>query len=467
MAIALPPLISDTGLDAPLVPAARTPGDLAWALKTLAARQAAYTLASDYYNGQHRLAFATSKFRQAFGALFQELADNVCGIVVDAMADRLQIEGIESPQTEGDGAATEAWELWEAQRLPRLAGEVHQEALVCGDAYLIIWPAPDGSHPVFYPNRASAMTVAYDPDLPGRIVRAAKAWLLEDGRCRLTLYYPDRIEKFVTRNRTQGGLPSRPTGFVPFDVEGEAWPLPNPYGQVPVFHFGNNAPVGGFGRSELHNVIPLQDALNKAVADMLVAMEFQALPQRWATGLEVPLDPATGKPMADVFKTGPGQVWATAAADTKFGEFDAANLTQFLEVQEKFRVEIARISGTPLHHMFLTGGTLPSGEALKTAEERFVRKLLDRHIAFGDVWEEALRFALRIAQPMREVAPLRLAWLDPVPRGEKEHLETLEIKQRLQVPQRQIWREVPYSDEEIDKMQEEQATVGVLPLVDQ
>ena len=55
---------------------------------------------------------------------------------------------------------------------------------------------------------------------------------------------------------------------------------------VPVVPFPNLG-EGSFGMSELRDVVPLQDALNKTLLDMLVGSESQALPQRYALGLEI------------------------------------------------------------------------------------------------------------------------------------------------------------------------------------
>src|SRR4051812_18091444 len=46
-----------------------------------------------YYGGRHPLQFATSKFRETFGSLFAEFADNWCPVVVDSSAERLQVQG--------------------------------------------------------------------------------------------------------------------------------------------------------------------------------------------------------------------------------------------------------------------------------------------------------------------------------------------------------------------------------------
>jgi hypothetical protein len=324
--------------------------------------------------------------------------------------------------------------------------EAHLDALVGGDAYLVVWPDAAGQ-PTLYPNAGATLAVKYDPETPGRIVQAAKAWLNDDGFLRLTLYYADRIEKWISAAKLSSGLvgPLNAAAFVPFEAAGVAWPVVNPWGEVPVFHFANNGFTGQLGRSELADVLPLQNALNKAVCDMLVAMEFVALPQRWVTGLEVELDPATGKPKAP-FVPGVDRVWAVGAPDARFGEFGPANLSQLVAVQEAFRTEIARVSRTPLHYL-APSGEFPSGEALKTAEAPLLAKVKQRQVVWGNVWENALGLALRMAGGPR--VRLNAQWVDPTPRNETEFLNGLAVKQALGVSDVQLQREMGYSADEI------------------
>ena len=61
------------------------------ALASLHVRAPDYALYRAYYDGQHRLAFATDKFRDAFGTILRSFADNLCPTVVDAVADRLEV----------------------------------------------------------------------------------------------------------------------------------------------------------------------------------------------------------------------------------------------------------------------------------------------------------------------------------------------------------------------------------------
>ena len=60
-----------------------------------------------------------------------------------------------------------------------------------------------------------------------------------------------------------------------------------------------------------------------------------------------------------------------------------------------------------------------------------------------------------------EDAILETTWDDPETRNEQSHMEALRIKSELGVTKHQIWRELGYSQEEIDQMDEDGATQKV------
>lgn len=422
------------------------------ALKELSRRSAGYRIYEEYYKGKHQLCFASETFRNAFGDLFRKFADNLMPAVIDAVKDKLQVTGF--VVEEGDDRADAAWEIWQRNRMHRQATEVHQEALRAGDAYVIVWPDAKGKARIV-PNKAALCAVTYDEEEPGKIVSAVKVWITTGQRVRLNLYYADRIEKYITRNSYPNGLPDGAAAFQQFEAPGEEWPLQNPYGVVPVFHFANNASVGEAGQSELTNVIPLQDALNKAVLDKMVAMEYFAFPQRYAIGLEVDTDPVTNKPIAPW--TGVERMLTIGSPDAKFGQFTAGDLSQFLSVQDSFRAEIARVSGTPMHYLMLHKGDFPSGEAMKTAEARFLAKVRDRQTSFGGEWENVVALALRIEEQADQDLQLFVQWSDPAPVSQKEQLESLTIKQGLGVSETQLLTEAGYGMADITRMQTERA----------
>ena len=412
------------------------------AIANLRINSTRYAKPERYYNGDHDLAFATEKFQNTFGTLFREFALNLCPVICDAVRDKLRVTGFSvedaTGSTGGSPVRSHSRSIWQRNRMATRAGEIHKESLRSGDAYAIVWPNSRGEA-VIYPNKAANITVAYDDDEPGRIIWAAKAWRLADRHIRLNLLYSDRIEKYISRGESEGSLPDA-KDFTPlggsseFRVSSserdrklgtrnlELGTIPNPYGVVPVFHFANNADLGMAGRSELEAAIPVQDGLNKSVLDMLVAMEFSAYRQRWAAGIEIEID-ANGKAIAP-FKAGVDHLWITDNPNARFGDFDAAHLEQFLKVKDSFRVDIASVTGTPLHYFLQTAGDFPSGASLKKAETRFLSKVRDRQESFGQVWADVMSFALMIEGYGRDIR-LLTEWEDPAPMSDREFLENI------------------------------------------
>ena len=347
---------------------------------------------------------------------------NLCPAVCDAVRDKLRITGFHRNadrvgRNAGNLARTTAEHenapqpdvdhIWHRNRMQLRAGEIHREALVSGDAFAIVWPDDEGKAAI-YPNRAVNVSVTYDEDRPGRIIRAAKFWRTADKHTRLNLFYHDRIERYITAKPGEATLPDH-RDFVPFS-DGNAGTsarmntnaeelragsprsgvIPNPYGIVPVFHFANNADLGAFGRSELESAIPVQDGLNKSVLDMLVAMEYSAYRQRWASGIEIDLD--NDGNLIPPFKAGVDHLWVTQNPEARFGDFGTANLDQFLKVKDSFRIDMASVTGTPMYYLLPHTRGFPSGEAILRAESRFIARSAIGSSRWSNV-DEIMQFA--------------------------------------------------------------------------
>lgn len=450
--------------------------DLIWAVSQYkpSHKRSRYELYWNYYEGNHRLAFATEKFRSTFGALFKEFAENVCPAVVDSLVDRLKVTGFRantaSMQTQDqpspvsgvqgitvpprkrvsisdpDGQA--AWDIWTRNRMDLRSKEVHREAAMMGDAYVIVWPDQE-MQAAIWPQLANEVSVQYDPNNPGVVLRGCKRWYdpLEK-KWRLNTYTQFEIQKYQSR-KTTADPPEEDTGYMLFDE------IPNPYGITPVFHFPRGSEQRP-GRSDLKDVIPIQDALNKSVMDLLIAMEFASFKQRYIIGIDVEVDEETGQPTdANAKNYGVDRMMAIPNEEAKVGQFDATDLSQFLRVQEKFWASAARVSGTPLHYFFITEGDFPSGESQKAAEARFSTRIEDCQTGWGNQWEDTIEFAMVIDGVSKEDLELDALWEDASPRSQSELADTAVKKKAIGVPRSQLLREQGYSDEEIDRFLQE------------
>src|SRR3989304_8762945 len=93
--------------------------------KRLIDRRPALQVLDNYYIGKHPLLFAPERFRATFKHILEHLSDNWCGVVVDAVEERLNVQGFRIPsenvetrervvQGPGDQAA---WEIWQRNNL--------------------------------------------------------------------------------------------------------------------------------------------------------------------------------------------------------------------------------------------------------------------------------------------------------------------------------------------------------------
>jgi len=426
--------------------------EIKWALGALNgsvdgySRAALYQTYADYYNGAHPLLFANAKFLETFGSTFRANTENLCKLPVDILADLLQVEGFVS-RNESDTATPEITaEIWRRNRMDERAGQIHKNAPIFGESYVIVWPDGEGE-PVIYPNLPGNVVVEYHSEQLGYIVRAAKYWT-EGDRARLTVYTPELITRYRSRNKAST-MPSA-NGFELYETEAVPAEQANPYGKVPIFRFVNNAGVGSSGESELRDIIPPQDRLNKGLCDMLLAAEYSAYPQRYALGIDIKKD-ADGK-VINPFISGPSRMWAleTVAGQTaNIGELSPHGPENYLALIADARMSIARISGIPPHYFGMDAGGWPSGESLKTSSERLTRKALDRQTSFGNTWADVMRFCLQI----KGVADVEIEtlWTDPTPRlSELESWQAAQAEQMAGGSRDVTLRARGYSEEMIE-----------------
>lgn len=419
-----------------------------WALDSIAHTIEDYERFEDYYIGEHELEFSTQKWDEIFEATFEEFADNWCGVIVDSAVQRLKITGW---KTEDKDKTVEkaAEEIWDRNLMNVEEIDIHTQAFVKGDSFLMVWQDPDDKKKAeIYYNDATEVTIYYDPNNRRRVIRAAKKYNDERNQQHLLLYFPDRTETyFVPSNMTEDQVAAFAGNFglqqvdMPSGFMQDAEPVPNPYGMVPVFHFKNRSIGSTYGVSELKSIIPIQNAINKLLMDMMVASEFGSFKQKFIAGGGVP---------KDGWKSSASRIWATSDPATKFGEFTATDIEPIFKAVEVLVGHIAKISQTPMHYL-RSSGDVPSGEALKTAESGLVKKVVDRQQIWGEKWSQAMTFALRV-EGIEAKSPVRPVWQSAETRHDLEQAQTAQLKSILGIPLEHLWAEhFNYTEEEIDQ----------------
>ena len=406
----------------------------------------------DYYDGRHRLAFSSQKFRNAFGGLFSAFADNWMPLVVDAVEERLNVEGFRyGDDPEADKSA---WAIWQNCGLDALSQLGHSTSLVLGDSYAVVWGDAQGEPTVemFSPHD---VIVQYNPSNRREKVAALKRWK-DDLGVHIVLFTPQWVYKWVAGGENQDWMQETTIG--------ETWPLPNPLGVVPVVQFINRPSLDSvIGVSEFKSVIPQQDAANKLLADMLVASEFAAFPQRYVTGLEIPTDDQ-GKPIAP-FEISMDKLLVAEDSNAKFGTMPAGDLQNYIKGVELLVQHIASQTRTPPHYFYLTGN-FPSGDAIKSAETGLVAKSRRKMRFFGEAWEEVIRLCFLVqGDEKANITSAETIWGDPEYRSESELADALVKRAAIGVPRQQLWEDAGYSQTQISRfhaMEEQDAANKLL-----
>lgn len=404
-----------------------------------------------YYEGLHAVHFSQPKYQRAFGRLLASFADNFCTLIVDAVAERLAIDGFR--MTSDPDADLEAWSIWQRNDMDAGSVTAMTEALISGRAYAVVWGDEDGQ-PVIALEDASEMTCFYDPAVSRSVPqRALKRWEDEWGVWHARLWTPVS----AIRMRSSG----RSGGWVYVDEE------VNPLGVVPIVELANRPRLRLQAESELEVVAPIQDAINKVVRDALVASEFAAYPQRYVTGLEIEVD-EQGQPKPPPFDPALDRIFQAEDPAVNFGQFAAADLSNYVRLIDMLVQHLATVSRVPFHYFLINGGQAPSGEAIQSAEAGLVAKVKDRQVHFGNTWERVMRLCFAVLGDERANAfAAETIWRSPEYRTEGQHVDALLKLKTLGVPMKQLWEDAGYTPQQVERFPDLRAEMAGTTPADQ
>jgi hypothetical protein len=402
----------------------------------LCKRSAETKVFDDYYECEHPLPFLHEKARDPFRRLLKMSRANYMELVVDALVGRLEVAGFQSDaEGESDKAA---WALWQDNNLDGGSSLAFLEAAIRGNSYLLVSPDKRLDFRIT-PEHPTQVITEEKPGEPGELAAALKLWL-DDWTARLccTLYLPGNVYKFDAPEPKTGSKPR----WERREVAGEEWGGKNVLGEVPFGELTNRPRMLKPGASELRSVTGIQDRINKTIADRMMTQEAAAFPQKWATGLEIPVD-ENGQEI-EPFNVAVNKILIAEDGGAKFGQFAAADLTGYLKGKEADVHDIAAITSTPPHYLLGSMVNL-SAEALKAAEAGLIHKIYQRRRFL----EEGLERTMRLAGFASSQA--RIVWKSPEWRTEGELVDALVKMGTLGVPREVLWERWGATPQEIER----------------
>ncbi|MCM3554007.1 phage portal protein [Janibacter melonis] len=361
-------------------------------LQHLDEKAATYSQLTAYYEGRQPLTFLSPEARESLNNRLAAVSVNIPRLLVDSIAERLRITGCTRP---------DVWADWRANDLDTMHRVAHREALLLGDAFVIVWARPDGS-PLVTVESATQVAVQTDP-ATREVLSAVKRWEAPDGT-HAVHYGPDSIETWHSP-----GKGATTTGFRKVST------IDNPLGAVPVVWLRNGDRLVDRGISEMTDVLPLTDALVKLSTDMLTASEYAARPRRWASGVEL-IEDGDGNVINPFPET--DRMMISEAHETKFGQLAGTDLAGYEAAVNVVMRQISAVSGLPEHLLGIGGDNPTSADSIRASEAALTARAEARQGTYGKAWD---RVGQLMAAVRNGVSPdsvdVRMTWADPSTRS--------------------------------------------------
>ena len=404
-----------------------------------------------YYDGEEPIpAILNTDERRAFKDFLREAGANWCELIVNATLDRLRVAGFRFGATSSSGAA-DAWAIWQANGMDADSLLVHTDALVTSSSFVLVQPDDDNPSGVGITAESPfEATVLYQPGSRRRRLAGYKRFGDDphgDPHADVTsvLILPDQIVTWEPKAR-QPVIEPNPAGFV-----GMVEIVPQPK-------------TLGWPRSELTPALAIQDRINTTIFNRLVASDYGAFRQIWASGVkmarEVLVDADGGETVRALrpFDIGANRLLVAENADSRFGSFAESTLRGYLDSVEQDVNQLAAITRTPPH--YLLGAMINlSADAIKAAEAGLVAKVGQRAGFIGEGWEEVIRCALRLTgNPAAADVAAEVIWKDPETRSLGQLVDALVKLATLGVPRAVLWEKYGASPQEIERWTQLAAT---------
>ena len=391
-----------------------------------------------YYTGTQPLAFLAPESRRALGDRFGRLATNLPRLAVTSLAERLRVTGF---------TGADVWSDWLRNDLDQESGVAHREALLLGASYVIVW-ADQFGRPKVTVESARQVAVLTDPGTR-RITAAVKRWETAT-TTEAVVYLPDEI---IRLRAEQTGATT--AGFTVVET------LANPIGVVPVVRLKNSDRLLDDGVSEIVDVVPLVDALNKVLVDMMTTSEFVGRPRRWATGIELEEEDVldeNGQPTGETVATNPipegDRAMISENDSAKFGQLEAAGLDGYSTAVDVLLGQIMAVSALPAHYVGQLSDTPASADALRAAEASLTARAEARQASFGRSWEDVARLMVAVrdgADPQR--VDVRVTWADAATRSIAQEADAVvKLFQAGLLPASYALKRLGYSDTEVTEI---------------
>jgi hypothetical protein len=424
--------------------------------------------AREYHDGE-QFVYLTTRLREFLNV--DEDAEfnlNIARGIVEAITEKLRVKAFKC----ADAASSDfAWQVWTANKMDARQVDVHDAACRDSETFVIVDYDAESNTISLLPHKRytdaecdgdnEGCKAFYQNDDPNqKLLRVSKRWVETVGgksRTRLTVYHPDKIEKYELVNGN----------FVQIDEEimteegDEAWPIEwvdkagKPLG-IPVIHFKNHGL-----RQEARDAWPLQDAANKTLVDLLAASDMTGFRIYTAFGWNPTKDTLEPKPDgSNLLSVSPGAIFGSKNDKGTFSSIEGSSPEPLISTLQQLIYYAAIVTRTPVSRFQFSGQVAAEG-TLKQQQESLLAKIALRQTSFGDCWAQAMTMARKLFDTfgggsLDETQAIETMWESAETRDRLQELQALQIeKDALNVPLTMLWRKAGYSEQDIEQMMQQ------------
>jgi hypothetical protein len=397
-------------------PPRRTLADLAllsWMAAENEAKEKHYKKLREWYAGHHNVPL-TDRLKEylARDADF-DFSINYLRKPINACVERLTVVGFDGPEGIG-GEDGLLWQWWQENSMDALQNQVHRQAMIDGDTYIITGWNNEENRPTFdhepaY-DGAEGVKVHYVSNTRRVMSFATKRWIEDrlnesslriERVIRLNIYFPNEVTKYV-----QSGA-----AWTPYTEPADPrWPLPWRAGIIPVEHFRWMDDGGNWGESEIEQLIPAQMLINKSVLDEVQAgdkMAFQVMTLTGGKAVDKDGNPLTIEP---------GVIYWTENPAARWGFIPGGDLTQLRGQTDGNIIRMAQLADIPVQR-FQAQGQMPSADSQAADDSLLEVKVESQSTQLGNAWEGVMKKALTLWAEFgggRRLTPKELASIQTV-----------------------------------------------------
>lgn len=399
-----------------------------------------------YLEGEQPLQFVAPEIRSQVGDRVTELVLNWPRFGVEAYDNRLDIEGFRYAGQ--DSSDEDLWQVWQANDGGFISQQAHQEHLAMARAYIIVGEGDDPEVPLITAESPFNAIHLNDPRTHD-INSGLKTWIDLDR----TLWSSIYTTEGRTTWRMKGGDWVEDSAFTHDWGICQIVPLVNQPRILGRYRLGAYRDRT-LGRSIFHDIIPIADAANKMVTDMMVSGEFHAMPRRWATGLqESDFQDEEGNQL-DTFAAVAGAMWATEDDKAKFGQFPEADLSVFHNSIKLLAQLASQLLALPPNYLNFVGDNPPSADAIRASEVQLVKRAERMQSVLSTRWRRVQRLVL-LTRGNEDAAAnqIETLWRDPsTPTMAQKSDAVTKLVQSGVIPKQQAWEDLGYTAVQQERM---------------